>query len=235
MKITTRIALFGFLTIVVLAMALGALLTDKVRGGGEAASVRVVEEPKGTSWTDSLGELLSFAWFLFRVTLMALIIVALAVGLWVTYLFVERKASTVYPNQKGVYPVLKLRVGRAAVLHDPNRATTATTVYTTPELAENVQVVPVLAPGTEAEQAVVTGRAQAVQALAAISGGPQDVRRRREDVGQILGLETGDGNLAAKPLPPVTRSGLRSSHVERLLLENGALEDSDLIGGEVLR
>jgi hypothetical protein len=100
---------------------------------------------------------------------------------------------------------------------------TATTIYTTPELAESVTVIPVLPPGREGEQSQVTGRAQAVQALAAIASGNGGGGRSGELMAGVLGA----AQKLAPPHPQPRRSPWESSHVERLLIESGALDVDD--------
>jgi len=134
-----------------------------------------------------------------------------------------RWATAITPNDRGLYPVMRLKVGQAQVLHDPNKALTATTIYTTPQLAESVTVIPVLPAGAEGEQAQVTGRAQAVQALAAIASGNGGGNRSGELMAGVLGA----ANKLAPPHPQPRRSPWESSHVERLLIESGALEVDD--------
>jgi len=58
----------------------------------------------------------------------------------VTLRWLNRKATTIAPNTQGIFPLVKIRVGRAQAIHDPNRAMTATTIYATPELADAIRV-----------------------------------------------------------------------------------------------
>ena len=134
-----------------------------------------------------------------------------------------RWATSIAPDRRGLYPVVQLSVGQAKVLHDPNKALTATTIYTTPQLAESVAVIPVLPAGAEGEQAQVTGRAQAVQALAAIASGNGGGNRSGEWVAGLLGA----AQKLAPPHPQPRRSPWESSHVERLLIESGALDEPE--------
>ncbi len=83
--------------------------------------------------------------------------------------YAHRRAGEIRPGPDGQFPIIRVRVGGATVLHDPNRQLSGTVVYTTPRLAQNVVVMPVMLPGLEAEQVATTARAQAVQLASAVN------------------------------------------------------------------
>ncbi len=83
--------------------------------------------------------------------------------------YAHRRAGEIRPGPDGQFPIIRVRVGGATVLHDPNRQLAPTVVYTTPRLAQNVVVMPVLPPGLETEQVATTARAQAVQLASAVN------------------------------------------------------------------
>lgn len=158
----------------------------------------------------------------FRVVLGVLLLLTLGGLGWGAVRWLHRRVETVYPNDAGLYPLREGRIGRARVFHDPNRAPTATTVYAAGRQGlglGNVQggrpvyVEHALPEGGTYLQGLVTGQAQAAQAIrAAVSGGGS----------HSLGPGYAGGTFAAsrvsRPLPEVVTLDLEPSHVERLLI-----------------
>ena len=132
---------------------------------------------------------------------------------WGAVRWLNRRADTVYPDRSGLYPIREGRVGQAKVFHDPNRTLTGTTVYATGERTITVQNP--LPEGRLDVQQQVTGQAQVTQALrASVSGTSLPAGRTvPRDVFERPGM--------SRPLPEVKELELESSHIERLLLEDG--------------
>ena len=146
----------------------------------------------------------------FRVALGTTMLLTLGGLGWGAVRWLHRRVDTVYPNDAGLYPIREGRVGRARVLHDPNRAPTATTVYAA---GQPVHVEHALPEGEAYLQGQVTGQAQAAQAIrAAVSGG------RSLPAGGSLPASTFAGRRVSRPLPDVVSLDLEPSHVERLLI-----------------
>jgi len=118
-----------------------------------------------------------------------------------------KRATTIYPDRSGLYPVVQCRVGNSRVFHDPNRTPVATTIYTTQGVTFAAS--PDLSPG----QLQVTGQAQVAQALRAAASGPGLTPDMTE---RIVRPQTP----LVKPLPPVEVWDIEPPHVERLLEEN---------------
>jgi hypothetical protein len=117
-----------------------------------------------------------------------------------------RKATTVYPNQQGIFPLVIIRDSwKRLTYYDANRDVGAVTTI------EDGKPTHYLPPG----QAQVTGQAQMVQLAAAVSSG-----ERGQEANALAGRR-----LMGRPLPQVERAPWTPSHVERLLIESGELED----------
>lgn len=55
----------------------------------------------------------------------------------------NRRASEVHADASGLYPLLRLRVAGAVVVHDPNKSLTADTIYAPQQIASSIAVIPV--------------------------------------------------------------------------------------------
>jgi hypothetical protein len=152
----------------------------------------------------------------FRILLSLVMLFTLGGLGWGAVRWLNRRADTVYPDRSGLYPIREGRVGQAKVFHDPNRILSGTTVYATGEPGITVrQPVP---EGRVDVQQLVTGQAQAAQALRAwVSGdGPQTEQTLPREGVALPGM--------SRPLPEVKELDLEPSHIERLLLEDRARE-----------
>lgn len=108
-------------------------------------------------------------WLLGGKIAIGVIFLGVAAGLGsAAVVYAWRKAEEIRPDDAGLYPLIRIDRPGVTVIHDPNRAIAPTTVYTTPELARHVAIVPMIAPGMEANQVATTARAQAVQLAAAV-------------------------------------------------------------------
>jgi len=207
------------LALVALVILGGVLFgqANQLSGAGQERQRLEAQEWKERAEAER-GALIFWQWA-WRVVLVLGGLGALAVAL----LWGMRQALTIAPNRQGIFPFLLGRVGKAWVIHDPNRAMASTTIIGPgAQLADQVTVTHALPAGLEADQLQVTGRAQAVQALAAVASGERD--ERDELAGAVLGV---DQPLITRPLPPVTRSPWEPSHIERLLIESGVIEGGD--------
>ena len=61
-----------------------------------------------------------------------------------------RRASEIWPDA-GIFPITKARAKDGVACVDPNQAIAATTIVTTPDLADRMVVIPVVSPGMEAD------------------------------------------------------------------------------------
>lgn len=117
----------------------------------------------------------------------------------------RRWANTFYPDEAGVFPLIKLRVSGRWIVHDANRAMTATTVYNPVDKFDTVNVVQVLPSGLESAQIQTSWNAQRVQALAAANRpqpalATQPTTRRGETAAeQVTTPETIEHELALPP------------------------------------
>jgi hypothetical protein len=136
------------------------------------------------------------------------VVVALAFGV--------RLALTIAPNRQGIFPLIMGRLKGSWVVYDANRSPSAVT-----SIGDGKpQVTYSLPEGMD--QARITAQAQAVQALAAVASGEQGGSKAGELVSGVMGQSSQLG----RPLPDVQKSPWEPSHIERLLIESGMLEDS---------
>lgn len=77
----------------------------------------------------------------------------------------RNRANTFYADETGIFPLVKIRVGKCELVHDPNKATAASTIYTPTAAVGDVTVIPV--DGLEPTQIQTAWNAQRVQAIAA--------------------------------------------------------------------
>lgn len=152
----------------------------------------------------------------FLIGLMAVTLLSLAsLGYGLTRLLLKR-ASTVYPDEHGIYPVLRGRVGDAEYTFDPNRSPAPVTVFAKDGVDSTVRVIQavnstaVVSDELRDIQSQVTSQAQAVQAIrAGVSGTGLDDHVH----GIVRGIMSG-----RQELPPVkVLERLEPTHIERLL------------------
>jgi hypothetical protein len=139
--------------------------------------------------------------------------------------WLNKRATSVYPNNAGQYPVIVKRTwGGVTIVHDPNRALGPTTIYTTPSVAgwvwdkaRPLAAAQFPAAGGEGSLLQLATQAQAIGLMAAATrkSGSEDTARHVEQLAQALINRP----VISAPLPPVQVSPLEVSHVERLLLE----------------
>jgi hypothetical protein len=154
-------------------------------------------------------------------------VVVLAIGsAFAVVAWLNKRATAVYPNGAGQYPVIVKRSWNGVtIVHDPNRALGPTTIYTTPSLVDVVlrkgnqsPAAQFPASGSEGSMLQLATQAQAIGLVAAASRNATRGGERAEQLAQTL------LNRPAMPagpigLPPVRASSLEPSHVERLLIE----------------
>ena len=215
----------ALLLVAILAMALGSNLDnlstakqERIRTETEQwEKQQEAERPAKVFW----------AWaqrFILGVSVLLLVVAVISVG----WLYGIRRAVTIGADKRGLFPLLLGRlpvkdgdgqtVGRAWVVHDPNRALGATT-----SLGDKVDVMAHTPAGLEREQLRITSQAQSVQALAAVASGEAGGNRAGELVSGVIGT----AHQLARPLPDVKRSPWEPSHIERLLIEAGEMEGAD--------
>jgi hypothetical protein len=154
----------------------------------------------------------------FRVS-MGLAFLSLLGGLgWGAVRWLHRRANTVYPDRSGLYPIREERFGRAKVFHDPNRTLGGSTVYASS--GYDLDVHHAVPEGQEGAQRQITGQAQAAQALRAAASGAFPLPEK-----QNLPIGVLDERRLARPLPEVKALPWEPSHIERLLLEDGNVDD----------
>ncbi len=106
-------------------------------------------------------------------------VLVLAVGsAFAIVAWLNKRATSVYPNCAGQYPVIVKRSWNGVtIVHDPNRALGPTTIYTTPsvvgQLLRQSQTAQAQFPQPGSEEAVrqITTQAQAGQVMAALAHG----------------------------------------------------------------
>jgi hypothetical protein len=154
----------------------------------------------------------------FRVSLGLAILVLLGGLGWGGVRWLHRRANTVYPDRSGLYPIREERFGRAKVFHDPNRTLGGSTVYASG--VQDLDVHHAIPEGHEDAQRQITGQAQAAQALRAAASGAFPLPEK-----QNLPIGMLDERSLARPLPEVKALPWEPSHIERLLLKDGNVND----------
>lgn len=139
--------------------------------------------------------------------------------------WLNKRATSVYPNSAGMYPVIVRRAWNGVtIVHDPNRAMGPTTIYTTPSpmglLLDKKAALPSAhfpAAGSEGSLLQLATQAQAIGLVAAATrkSGGEDSARHAEQLAQALINRPA----ISAPLPTVRPSPMEVSHVERLLIE----------------
>jgi len=158
-------------------------------------------------------------------------ILIISVGLALAFTaWVNKRASSVYPNAAGLYPVITRQTANGMIIHDPNRAVGATSIYTTPSvtgaLVERAGLalpgVAVNAPlsASEGVHAQITSQAQAVSLMTAAThksnGRTEDTQKLVQSV--VSGAGSGAGRM---PTITVIDDPARIANFEqKLLLES---------------
>ncbi len=155
-------------------------------------------------------------------------VLVLAVGsAFAAVAWLNKRATSVYPNSAGLYPVIVRRSWNGVtIVHDPNRALGPTTIYSVPSAVglllgqkERGPQAQFPTAGSENSLLQLSTQAQAIGLMAAAtrnSKGGSDTRPAEQLAQALLARPA-----LCAPLPPVRVSPLEPSHVERLLLENG--------------
>jgi hypothetical protein len=94
------------------------------------------------------------------------VLAGVAGAIAVTLRFLDWRASEVHADKDGQFPLVRVRVAGATVIHDPNRQLAGATVYIADQLTGNVQVMPVVV-GDLDYQERTSARATAVQLVSA--------------------------------------------------------------------
>ena len=130
----------------------------------------------------------------------------------------HRKATTIYPNQSGQWPIIlfggKDSAGHAwSIAHDPNRSLGPITIHQLTEQARPFTEFPTPADATTMAQ--ITTQAQAINLVAANGQSNHPTQATTERfIGSMLRPRPAD-------LPEIRPSQWDTSHVDRLLLEAG--------------
>jgi hypothetical protein len=203
-----------FVVLIAIAVGIGMWL------GGRSRAPSAYEQARSSLEIEMARAMLPYR-VAFRVLLGAVVLGILGgVGFWggggwgiVRWL--HRRATTVYADRAGLYPIREERVGRARIFHDPNRTLTGTTVYrATGGMLDVRQPLP---DGQGYAQQQVTAQAQAAQALRAAASGHSPLGRGASSLVDIGARQT-----ISQPLPEVQELDMEPSHIQRLLLEDGA-------------
>lgn len=184
--------------LVVTTLVIGSVIADNQKRQEESPQITHAKEAIAVRWL-WIGMAMKLA--------LGIILLAFLGGLaYAAVRLALKRATTIYPDRSGLYPVVDRKVGKIRVFHDPNRAPVAATLYT----PEGVTFVPSPEPGPG--QLQVTGQAQAAQALRAAASGvgltPDAAERIIRPQAPLV-----------KPLPPVEVWDIEPTHVERLLEE----------------
>ena len=189
--------------LVVIALVIGSVIADNRQRERESPQITQAKEAIAIRWL-WIGMVIKL--------ILAIILLAFLAGLaYAAVRLALKRATTIYPDRSGLYPVVDRKVGKIRVFHDPIRAPVAATLYT-PEGVTFV-VSPEPGPG----QLQVTGQAQAAQALRAAASG---VGLTPDTAERIVRPQT----TLVKPLPPVEVWDIEPTHVERLLEEGDGAE-----------
>lgn len=140
-------------------------------------------------------------------------------GAMVVILYGMRRAITIFPDKRGLFPLLLGRVGGTWTVLDPN---TSFVVTAQKNLGGGAQIGGALPPGVTPEMAgEIMARFQSVQAVAASASAGQPDSLSSALIGAIATRRLGP------PLPTVIESPYTASHVERVLIESGQLTDGE--------
>ena len=200
----SKVLIIAIILLVMLALVVGSAIAGNQRE--ESLEVARTKEAIAVRWL----------WISMAMkVILGLIVLAFLGGLaYTTVRLALKRAATYYPDRSGLYPVVKCRVGKGHIFHDPNRVPVAATIYT--EAGVTFVASPELGPG----QLQVTGQAQAAQALRAAASGiglpPSTAEKIVSGAGQ---------DPLVKPLPPVEVWDVEPAHVARLLEEVGDGEE----------
>jgi hypothetical protein len=155
-------------------------------------------------------------------------VLVLAVGCaFAAVAWLNKHATSVYPNSAGMYPVIVKRSWNGVtIIHDPNRALGPTTIYTTPgpanlllKKAEQKPAAQFPMAGSEGAMLQLATQAQAIGLVAAATRNNHGDESNMRQAGQLAQTLISRPAICA-PLPPVRVSSLEASRVERLLLES---------------
>lgn len=213
----TNAMVLALLLVMILSCTVGASIFGKLNELSPAAQERQRLEAQEWKERAEAERPVRLFWAWVQVVLAALIIVGVVL---VAILYGVRKALTIAPDERGIFPMLLGRVDSAWVVHNQNKELAATTSIG----PGDVRVIHHLPPGMETQQVQITSQAQAIQALAAAAASSSEGsagQKARELVSSLV-----SASQLTKPLPAVRRSPWESSHVERLLIEAGELEEA---------
>ncbi len=149
----------------------------------------------------------------FAVLLGGIVLLTLAGLGWNVIRWLSRRTDLVYPDHSGLYPLREHHIGRATVVHDPNRTLTGTTVYASGD--QRITVQHPVPQNHLAVQQQVTAQAQVAQALRAAVSGPSALPGARSSAIDLLERKV------APSMPEVQELPFEPSHIERLLLLDG--------------
>lgn len=144
-----------------------AALSEELRLKNEQLRVR-------THQVQMLSEIETAAGIVLRVVAVLLLVALGVIGVYalvkvaaLSFETWQRWTNTFYPDEAGVFPLMRLKIAGRWVVHDANRALTASTIYDTASAADSVKVIQVLESGMEGAQVQTSWNAQRVQAIAA--------------------------------------------------------------------
>jgi len=149
----------------------------------------------------------------FAVLLGGIVLVTLGGLGWSAIRWLTRRTDLVYPDHHGLYPIREHHIGRATVVHDPNRTLTGTTVYASGD--QRIAVQHPMPQNHLSVQQQVTAQAQVAQALRAAVSGTSALPTGRAAAVDLLERR------AATTMPEVQELPYEPSHIERLLLLDG--------------
>jgi hypothetical protein len=154
----------------ILALITGVLLAgdDDATADARAEAARIENEARAQKLAiDVDAKRRLQPWVMAGKVVGGLVVLAGAAGaIAVTLRFLDRRASEVHADKDGQFPLVRVKVAGATVIHDPNRQLAGATVYAPDQLAHNVQVFPVVV-GDLDRQERASARATAVQLVSA--------------------------------------------------------------------
>lgn len=164
-----RSGVLVLLLLVLLAFVLGAVLFNQ----GPSPQYRAAMEAQRLETAAKMSTLEVVFWY----SLAGVVLLTLA-GLSIAFLnLLVQRSRLIRPNDSGLFPVVRGRVGGQAYYHDPNRQLAGAVGYG--RGPDGVQMQQLLPAGAESEQLQVTTQAQAAQVVTAAGQGRGMTRTTR--------------------------------------------------------
>ena len=153
--------------------------------------------------------------FAFRVAIVIIVSITLASLGFQLVRYASNRAGMVWPSADGVFPLIKVKVGRDQIVYDPNRAVTPSVIFSADEVG-TVSVLHIASSAHPSDQRQISSQAQVVQGIIAAARHAGDRQSSQLVKTALQALPPPEPTL-----PEVTVLDIEPSHVERLLAEEG--------------